>query len=152
MVLTTLLTLSTFLPAGPGTEPHPLVGAWTVDFPGGMRIQNGVSTPIRLIGRLTVEAQGDSLIGILVTDPSTQASRPPLRLAAKAASGNVAFVSRSPVTVNINGAEQQGVAVATWTLGATGDQLEGTVDRKLEGVDGPPLQPQPVTGKRLTKG
>ena len=149
MDMATLLTLLSFL-TGITPAPHPLVGAWKVDFPGGMRVQNGVSTPIRLTGKFTVEAQGDSLIGTLVADPSDQGTRPPLRLAAKSMDGSVTFVSRSPVTVNMNGVEQKGTAVATWTLGVEGDQLEGTVDRKLEGVSGPSAGPQPISGTRLT--
>lgn len=130
-------------------QPHPLVGAWKINFVGGMRIENGTPTPVKLTGTLTVEAKGDSLIATLVADPTGGASRPPTRLAAKSVSGDVTFVSRSQVTLNMNGAEQRATSVATWKLGAVNDKLEGTVDRKLEGVDAPAIGPQPVTGTRV---
>jgi hypothetical protein len=131
------------------TQPHPLVGAWKVNFVGGMRIENGTPTPMKLTGTLTVEAQGDSLIATLVADPNNGASRPPTRLAAKSVSGDVTFVNRSQVTLNVNGAEQRATSVATWKLGVENDKLEGTVDRTLEGVNGPAIGPQPVTGTRV---
>jgi hypothetical protein len=138
------------LPIAAAAQSHPLVGAWKVDYAGGMQLENGVATPIRRTGTMTIEAKGDSLIATLVADASDGAPpRPAARLAGKSASGAVTFVSRSQATLNINGAEQQATSVATWTLEAHGDELEGTVARKLEGVDTPSGGPQPVTGTRL---
>lgn len=131
-------------------QSHPLVGVWQVSFAGGMRIENGAPTPILRTGKLTVAIQGDSLIGTLVTDPMPDLpTRPPVRLATKAGPGNATFLQRSKVTINMNGNEQEATSVSTWILAATGDQLEGSVDRKIEGFDGPGGGAQPVTGKRV---
>jgi hypothetical protein len=132
----------------PAAAPHPLVGTWKVDFPAGMRVENGAVTPVRVNGTMTVEAQGDSLIATLVADPSGDVPRRPIRLAAKSQDGDVTFITRSQVTVNINGSSQQGTSVATWILSAKDDKLDGTVDRKLEGIEGPAAGPQPISGTR----
>jgi hypothetical protein len=131
------------------SSPHPLVGTWKIDFPAGMRIQNGEATPVRRTGTLTVEARGDSLIATLVPDPSDAPSRGPVRLAAKSVSGDVTFVTTSQVTINVNGSEQQGTSTATWILGVKDDKLSGTVDRKVEAPHAPAAGPQPVTGTRV---
>src|SRR5262245_9561346 len=82
-----ILIATTHAPAL-AAQTHRLVGAWKVDFPGGMRIENGTPTVMRLTGTLTVEAQADSLIATVVADPTNDGpKRPPLRLAAKTASG-----------------------------------------------------------------
>src|SRR5262245_31950872 len=83
------------LPAALVAEPHPLVGVWKIDFPGGMRIENGNVTVMRLTGTLTVTAESDSLIATLVSDPQDETPRRTIRLAAKSVSGDVTFVNRS---------------------------------------------------------
>jgi hypothetical protein len=116
-----------------------------------MRIENGTPTAITRTGKLTVAAQGDSLIATLVTDPADgHPNRPDVRLATKAGTGDAVFVQRSTAKLNINGAEQEAISISTWTLIAKGNTLEGTVARKIEGVDAPSAGPQPVTGTRVT--
>ena len=129
-------------------QQHPLVGTWQVTFVAGMSIENGVSTPILGGGTLTIEAQGDSLIGTLVRDPMPGvADRPPARLAGKLGDGAVTLVSESKATINMNGEERQSAVVSTWVLNVNGDSLEGTVARKIEGFN-EMAEPSPVTGSR----
>lgn len=131
-------------------QQHPLVGTWSISYAAGMRIENGSPTPINATGRLTVELQGDSLIATLATDPIPNLPpRPEVRLAARAGSGDAVFIQRGVATLNINGAEQKATSVSTWTLRAKGDQLEGTLERTIEGVDAHSPGPRPVTGSRL---
>lgn len=66
-----------------------------------------------------------------------------------AASGEIVFVQRSQAQLNLNGAVQEATAVSTWKLRVTGDKLEGTVDRTIEGMNMPAAGPQPVTGSRV---
>jgi hypothetical protein len=67
-------------------QTHPLVGTWTVRYPGGMQVQNGVPTVINFSGTLTVGAHGDSLVGVLVTQPSPgHPTRPDVRFATSGA-------------------------------------------------------------------
>lgn len=130
-------------------QQQPLVGAWQISYPAGLRIENGAPTPIMATGWLTIEAKGDSLIAELVTDPSPDLPvRPPARLAAKASAGDATFISRTTATLNINGAEREATAVGTWMLGARGDTLSGTVERMLEGHELGTQGPKPVTGTR----
>ncbi|MBL8986769.1 MAG: hypothetical protein JNJ80_10900, partial [Gemmatimonadetes bacterium] len=85
-----------------------------------------------------------------VTDPVADLpTRPPFRMATKAGAGTASFIQRSKVVINTNGDEQEATSISTWSLGAKGDQLEGTIDRKIEGHDGPGGGAQPVTGKRV---
>lgn len=136
-----------------GLAPQPqqpaLVGVWRISYQAGMRLENGAATPLMATGTLTVAVKGDSLIGTLVTDPAQGfPRRPPTRLAAAAGAGAVVFVSRSRATLNINGERTAATALSTWRLRARGDTLSGTVARRLEGVDVPPQEPGPVTGRR----
>ncbi len=149
MIRTVLLALTVgSLPAA--AQTHPLVGVWQISFAGGMRIENGTPTPIQRTGKLTVEVKDDSLIATLTTDPAPDLpTRPPVRLAAKAGPGAATFVQRSKVKVNLNGNEQEATAISTWSLAVAGDQLEGSVDRTVEGFEGAGGGAQPVTGKRV---
>lgn len=150
---TTLLALP-LLVAPLAAQDHPLVGAWTVSYTGGMRMQNGAPTPIPVTGTLTFTVQGDSLVGTLALDPIEGIpARAPSRMAARIAEGAVTFVQRSTATVTINGESREATGVSTWTLSANGDALTGTVQRRLEGLDDVQLPDQPaqqVTGKRVT--
>lgn len=140
-----LVLCSSALPA----QQQPLVGVWQVSFPVGARIQNGTPTPIMATGVLTVEAKGDSLVADLVTDPSPDLpARPPIRLAARAGTGDAVFISRSKATIRANESEREATVMSTWTIGAKGDTLAGTVERKLEGFDAGNQAPQPVAGTR----
>lgn len=130
-------------------QQQPFVGAWQMSYPAGMRIEGDVETPIIGTGLLTIEAQGDSLIGTLVTDPTPEMpARPPSRLAAKAGAGEVTFISIGKATININGSERETKSVSTWVLRANGEAIEGTVQRSIEGVDGGTQPPRPVSGTR----
>lgn len=127
-----------------------LVGTWRLTYPAGARVENGVHTPIIAEGTLTVTAQGDSLIGRLVTDPIPDVpARPPARLAAPMPAGEEGvFTARSTATLNMNGEEQTATVVSTWKLAARGDSVSGTVERRIEGMEMGGGGPQPVTGKR----
>jgi hypothetical protein len=140
-----LALCSSSLPA----QQQPLVGVWQISFPAGARIENGTPTPIMATGVLTVEAKDDSLVADLVTDPSPDLpARPPVRLVAKAGTGDAVFISRSKATIRTNDSAREATVVSTWTIGAKGDTLGGTVERKLEGFDAGSQGPQPVTGTR----
>ena len=91
----------------------------------------------------------DSLIGTLATNPAPDMpARPPMRLAAKASTGEATFVAHSKATINVNGAEHEANVVSTWVLRAKGDSLVGTVARKIDSPDAGPQEPRPVTGTR----
>ena len=127
-----------------------LTGSWRLTYPAGMRIDNGVPTPIIAGGTLTVTERGDSLIGSLLTDPIPDVpARPPAHLAAPKSSGDEAvFIARSEATLNMNGEEQTATVVSTWRLVARGDSVSGTVERRIEGMEMGAGGPQAVTGTR----
>jgi hypothetical protein len=149
---TTLLVSLPLFALPVAAQEHALVGAWTISYTAGMRMSGGTPTPITATGTLSFVVQGDSLVGTLVTDPIEGAPpRPPSRMAARHAAGEVTFVQRSPAQVNMNGEVREATGVSTWVLRADGDALQGTVQRRLEGLEGVQLpdQPaQPVTGRR----
>ena len=130
-------------------QQHPLAGVWQLTYPAGVQIDNGVRTVLMGDAQLTVEAQGDSLIATLafVPQPGLR-SRPPVRMAAMAGTGPVVFVQRSTATLNTDGNEREAVALSTWTLSASGDAIEGTVARRIEGFPEGDQDPQPVKGTR----
>jgi hypothetical protein len=133
-----------------GAQQTPLIGEWKITYPGEIRMQDGVVEAIMVTGKLVVRSEGDSLIATLATEPSPQLpARPTLRLATKVGTGDAVFVSRSRATLNINGEERQATSVSTWTLKATGDVLEGSVERRLEGMESPGPGPHPIKGTRL---
>lgn len=126
-----------------------LAGAWKITYPAGMRIEDGVATPIMATGSLTVQPAGDSLIATLATDPGPDMpARPPLRLAAKSGPGEATFIGRSKATINVNGAEHEAAVTSTWVLRAKGDSLTGTVERKIDSPEAGPQEARPVTGVR----
>lgn len=130
-------------------QQQPLVGAWQISYTAGMVIDNGVQTPIMATGVLTIEAQGDSLIGTLVTEATADLpARPPARLAGKPDTAGVVFISRTRAKLNMNGVEHEETAIGTWKLAAKGDSLAGTVERKIEGFDAGASLPREVTGTR----
>ena len=74
------------------TQTHPLVGAWEMQLPGAVRMENGEQTITYVKGSLEVVLQGDSLIATLASEPvEGRPARPPARLAAKSAPGSVTF-------------------------------------------------------------
>lgn len=131
-------------------QQHPIIGTWEVNYAAGLRMENGAATPMMAAGVLTVVAQGDSLIGELVTTPSaTTPARPATRLAAAVTSGAaLVFISHSEARMNMNGEEHTTKVVSTWKLTVTGNALEGTTERSIEGMDMGSGGPQPVTGTR----
>jgi len=149
VVAATAVAMATIVTPSQAQGAHPLIGAWDVKVPAGTRVENGVPSVIMGTGKLTVEAAGDSLVVHLAVDPiEGMPPRPPVRFAARAVPGAVEFISRSTVHINFNGNEQEGVSIGTWSLSAIGDQLTGTVSRRVEGFDMPSPGPQPVTGTR----
>ena len=130
-------------------QQSPLVGTWQVSYTAGMRIENGMQTLIMATGALTIAAEGDSLVATLVTDASPDIpARPPARMVARATTGDAVFHSKSKATININGQEREATSVNVWTLTAKADSLSGTVERSIEGFDGPAPEPRPVAGTR----
>jgi len=130
-------------------QESPFAGSWRLSYPIGMQMTNGMPTPILGTGVLTVEANSDSLIGTLVTDPDPDLpSRPPARLAAGLTTGEAVFTSYAAGKVNMSGQERDIDVVSTWTLKAAGDSISGTVSRQIEGFEGMGQEPQPVTGTR----
>lgn len=129
-------------------QDHPLVGGWKITYAGGVRVENGASTPIEATARLTVEAQGDSLIAHFVPDPIDGRTRPPFRVAALRRSGEVTFIQTSEATLNFGGGDQTRTATTRWTLMVSGDAIDGTIERSIEGLNMPTGGPQPVSGTR----
>ena len=130
-------------------QNNPIVGSWKVTYAAGTRVENGAATTMTGTGKLIVQLQGDSLIARLVPDPVEGATRPELRLAAAGGAGKVVFISKGKATINMNGDAKEVTSISTWTLTATGDTLEGTVERKLEGMEMPSRGPGPVSGTRI---
>jgi hypothetical protein len=146
-----LLCLLAFHTTALAAQAPSFVGGWQLSYPVGAMVENGEVTVIMGTGTLTIVAQGDSLIGTLVTDSTPgERPRPTVRLAAPAVTGAATFVSHSEATMNINGQESKATVVSTWALKVQGDSLSGTVARTIEGFDmaGGDQPPQPVTGSR----
>ncbi len=138
-------------PAALGAQAHPLVGNWDIELPGGMRMENGVVTPIMVKGTLAVVVQGDSLVGTLTAEPTEgRPARPPARLAAKNAPGQIKFSQSSEAKMNMNGEEMTRTMVSVYLFAVDGDALKGTVERHIEGLDDESMAaPMPITGKRV---
>jgi hypothetical protein len=138
------------LTQGLAGQQHPIVGTWKLSYPAGMRVENGAPTVITGTGTLSVVVKGDSLIGTLVQDPLDDGTRrPDARLTGAAGHGEVTLIQLSKATLNMNGAERQVTSTSTWKLTVAGEEISGTVDRKVEGVDMPSAGPQPVKGSRI---
>jgi hypothetical protein len=132
-------------------QSHPLVGDWAVSLASGMRIENGVETPIMQSGSMKIVSQGDSLIATLTMQPvEGRPVRPPSRMAARTATGPSVFVLISQAMINVNGESSTKTATSTFTLTAKDDALTGTLMRVIEGMD-VEATPQPVTGSRVKK-
>jgi hypothetical protein len=148
-----LPVLATLILAGAGTaaaQSPPIIGTWKLTYAAGHRMENGALTEITGTGRLIVQLQGDSLIARLVPDPvGGGPARPETRMAARAGTGPVVFTHRGTARVNRNGEESEVTSISTWSLGAKGDTLEGTVERRIEGIDVPAGGPGSVSGTRV---
>ncbi len=130
-------------------QTHPIIGSWKISFAAGTRMENGTATTITGTGKLVVQLQGDSLVARLIPDPIDGTTRPESRMAALSGAGKVVFVQRGQARVNTNGEISEVTSISTWTMTAQGDVLEGTVERRLEGIDAPSRGPQPVSGTRI---
>ena len=146
-VLAALFALS---PLTARAQMSPLVGKWTIEYAGGMRIENGEPTVILAKALLTITEVGDSLVATVRMEPNPDLPpRPESRFAALKVSGNdVTFKQRSEAKMNMNGEEHTATAISTWILKVDGDVLTGTLGRELEGMEMPMPPPQPVTGRR----
>lgn len=135
-------------PSATQAQAHPLAGKWMIEYAGGVRVENDVSTVILAKALLTIKEVGDSLVATVRMEPNPQLPpRPEDRFAALKVAGNqVTLTQRSEAKLNMNGEEHVAVAISTWVLMAQGDMLSGTLGRQLEGMDMP--MPQPVTGRR----
>lgn len=154
MTRLTSLTLASLLllsPVAAQAQSHPVAGKWAIEFAGGMRIENDVPTPMMAKGTLTVTEQGDSLVAVLHVEPSEyMRARPDARFTAAKVPGKAAtFTQTSTARLSMNGEEQVTTAVTTWSLSAEGDVLNGTLVRRIEGMDEAGAMPTPVTGKRV---
>ncbi|MDX2194530.1 MAG: hypothetical protein NW201_14385 [Gemmatimonadales bacterium] len=144
-LLVPLVTVATALSA----QAHPLVGKWAVEYEGGVQISNGERTTFRLKAELVVEAEGDSLIATMRTEPPMgMSARPPTRMSAVRAAGPARFLRKSIAAVNTNGDERSMEVVSRWTLEARGDDLTGQFEVVNGGPDGD-TSPRTVKGKRV---
>ena len=117
-------------------QGHPLAGAWDIEYERGMRMENGEATPILGKATLTLELRGDSLVGTLVRPAAPeQPAPPPERISARGTATGAEFVVKTQLTMNLNGEVSTHDAVMTWTLTATGDVLEGTMQRTITGME-----------------
>lgn len=147
LALAALIALS---PVVVQAQAHPLAGKWTIEYAGGMRIENGEHTPILAKALLTITEVGDSLVATVHMEPNPDIPpRPDARFAAlKVPGSEVTFKQRSEAKLNMNGEEHTATAISTWVLRVSGDALTGTLGRELEGMDLEMPPPQPVTGRR----
>lgn len=149
--LSAVAALVTLAPMRAQAQSSPLVGDWSVEITAGMRIENDEATPIRAKAKLSIALVGDSLVATLTVEPSADvAPRPPGRFAAaRTAANTVNFTQRSEATLNNNGQETKATVISSWSLTADGDAIKGTVSRAIEGMMGPGMPAQPVTGTRI---
>ena len=128
----------------PAPQAHPLVGAWRVTYPWHVEVKNGVATPVMETGEMTVEARGDSLVASIARE-----GKRAIRLATRRGPGDVTFIARDSVTFTSPSGKRGVIAVSTWVLQPSGDQLSGTLDRRVEGIDVANPGPQRLSGQRL---
>jgi hypothetical protein len=147
------LFLLLLLPGVLRAQSHPLAGNWEISIAVGATVERGVTTPIIADGLVSLGIDGDSIVGTLTLEPPPGfPARPPARLAAGIAAVPSVFVVTSQATIDINGEETTRKVTSTYTMTAKGDELEGTVERAIEGGDLPPLAPQAFRGKRAKAG
>lgn len=124
------------IPSALSAQGSPLIGTWNMSLPGGAKFENGVMTPMMTTGVLTVEATADSLVATLtMAPPEGQEQRPPSRFTTKLSTGNeVTFVQPTKGRMTRNDETVEMTGTATWVFKVNGDALEGTIERKLDGV------------------
>ncbi len=131
-------------------QAHPLVGAWDLTYAAGMQVENGVATPIEATAGFTVTLEGDSLIAVLERPAvDGMAQRPPSRFTTPlSTTWPIVFRQTSEATLSMGGGTEKRTAISVWSLTVTGDVIEGSVERSIEGLDLPTAGPQPVRGVR----
>ena len=133
-------------------QTHPLEGVWKITFPWHVEVVNGVVTPTMETAEMKVEIQGDSLVATISRTPTTDTPNPrPIRMAAPLGTGETVFETRDRVTMSIGGEERTMIAVSTWVLKPDGDGLDGSLERRLEGVPATSNGPLPLTGNRVRR-
>jgi hypothetical protein len=148
-MIRTLLCLTVLSTSTLAAQQSPFVGTWSVSYPAGAMLENGIMTPIMATGVLSIIRSADSLVGELVMDPNPELGpRPMVRMAAAAGAGEVTFVSYSEATLTMNGSESKTTVISSWKLAVQGDTLSGTVERRLEGFEEANQPPHEVTGVR----
>lgn len=151
-MLGTVVALTLGVGARGAAQAAPIVGKWQVELQAGMRIEDGVPTPIRAKGLLTVVEVGDSLVATLKMDPNPDLPpRPESRFAAARQTGaSVTFVQHSQAQLSTNDESPRTVAVvSTWRLTVAGSAFSGTIARAIEGMDASMMPEAPVTGTRV---
>lgn len=139
------------MPLAAHAQSHPLVGSWRVVMQVGSQVEDGVETAIIDTATMTVTAQGDSLVASLAMPlPPGMPPRPPRRMTAAMVPGPVTFVLKVKMLLNENGTESTRDAVSTFTFSASGDQLTGTVARRVEGMPAANGSPTPLSGRRVS--
>jgi hypothetical protein len=114
-----------------------------------MRMENGEATPIIAKGTLIFSVTGDSLVGMLKTEPlEGQPERPARRIAAKLVTGPVTFVTKNEAKLNMNGEETVRTATSTYVFDVADNALKGSVERTIEGLEVQMGGPQAITGTR----
>ena len=139
--------------AFPDQQVHPLEGVWTITFPWHVEVVNGVVTPTMETAEMKVEIQGDSLVATISRTPTTDTPNPrPIRMAVPLRTGETVFENRDRVTMSMgSGGERTMIAVSTWVLKPDGDQLGGSLERRLEGAPAAGNGPLPLSGTRVRR-
>ena len=137
----------------PDQQAHPLEGVWKISFPWHVEVVNGVVTPTMETAEMKVEIQGDSLVATVSRTPTTDTPNPrPIRMTAPLRTGETVFETRDRVTMAMGGGgERTMVAISTWVLKPDGDQLGGSLERRLEGAPGAGNGPLPLSGTRVRR-
>lgn len=131
-------------------QAHPLAGTWDLTYAAGMQVENGVTTPVEATATFTVTVEGDSLVAVLER-PAMEGmpARPPARFTTPlSTTWPIVFRQISEAMLSMGGGTEKRTATSVWTLTVTGDTLEGTVERSIEGLQLPDAGPQPVRGVR----
>lgn len=149
MARTLLLGILAVLLTRPAAAQGALTGVWQVQYPAGVRVDNGVQTTIMGTGTLRIETRGDSLLGEFRPDPAPDLPEPaPVRLGGVPGPGPVALVAHQVTVVEVNGAPRPIRYSSTWTLEVRGDSLVGTLAHRVEDATVSAQDPGPVRGVR----
>ncbi|MBK6306335.1 MAG: hypothetical protein IPF47_11740 [Gemmatimonadetes bacterium] len=131
-----------------------LVGAWTLSYERGRRVENGVVSPIMGESKFEVAQSGDSLLATLAPGARPDGTiPPPATFGGRIAGDSAVFVQKQKATFNMNGEETTRDIFLTWVLRASGDALTGTMAREMPGMEaaGDMMAPSPVKGVRVKR-